>query len=115
MKINLTLDNIYFDNDYHKENLLAYQARLKSPVKIGTQHIVEKMLNNDEELLLELKDTGDKWEFYINDNYISYVEDRRYKAVGYRMRDLDHIGLHKEQTKSGYYKITPIIYSKMPD
>ncbi|MBF7028884.1 hypothetical protein [Staphylococcus kloosii] len=115
MKIKLSIDDINYKNSYHKDGLTAYQARLKSPLKIGTQHIVEKLLQNNETLSLELKDTGERWEFYLNDNYISYVEDRRYKSVGFRMRDLDHLGLLKEETKSGYHKITPIIYSKIND
>ena len=48
----------------------------------------------------------------MNGIYISHVLDSKYKAVGYRMKDLDHIDIIKEETKSGYNKITPIIYSK---
>ena len=98
--------------DEHMEGLMAYQARLKSPTKLGTQHIVDKLLQSDKDISLELKDTGEKWEFYMNGIYISHVLDSKYKAVGYRMKDLDHIDIIKEETKSGYNKITPIIYSK---
>lgn len=112
MKINLSLDSISYENDYQKDGLMSYQAQLKSPTKIGTQHIVDDLIQNSEEISLELKDTGEKWKFYMNDKYISHVLDSKYKAVGYRMRDIDHIGLVKEKTKSGYYKIIPIIYSK---
>ena len=45
-------------------------------------------------------------------NLYRHVLDSKYKAVGYRMKDLDHIDIIKEETKSGYNKITPIIYSK---
>lgn len=112
MKISISLDGVSYENDYQKEGLMSYQARLKSPTKMGTQHIVDELLQGSERISLELKDTGEKWEFYMNDKYISHVLDSKYKAVGYRMSDLDHIGLVKEKTKSGYYKITPIIYSK---
>ncbi|UFA53807.1 hypothetical protein [Staphylococcus aureus] len=112
MKIIMSLDGTKIEEDYQKEGLMSYQARLKSPTKIGTQHIVDKLLQNDEDISFELKDTGEKWEFYMNEIYISHVLDSKYKAVGYRMKALNHIDIIKEETKSGYYKITPIIYSK---
>ncbi len=112
MKIKMSLNGVKIEGDYQKEGLMAYQARLKSPTKLGTQHIVDKLLQSDKDISLELKDTGGKWEFYMNGIYISHVLDSKYKAVGYRMKDLDHIDIIKEETKSGYNKITPIIYSK---
>lgn len=115
MKINISLDGINYENDYQKEGLMAYQARLKSPIKMGTQHIVDDLINSGEELNLKLKDSDEKWEFYINDKYISHILDSKYKAVGYRMNDFDHLGLVKEEMKSGYFKITPIIYSVIPE
>lgn len=50
---------------------MAYQARLKSPTKLGTQHIVDKLLQSDKDISLELKDTREKWEFYMNGIYIT--------------------------------------------
>lgn len=94
---------------------MAYKAQLKSPTKMGTQHIVDKLINDNEEIKMELKDTGEKWEFYMNGEYISHVLDSKYKGVGYRMEDFDHLGLIKEKTKSGYFKIVPIVYSKIPE
>ena len=49
----------------------------------------------------------------MDDKYISHVLDSKYKGVGYRMEDFNHLGLIKEKTKSGYFKIIPIIYSEM--
>ncbi|MDK9870166.1 hypothetical protein [Staphylococcus equorum] len=114
MKINVSLESLSIEGNYQKEGLLSYQAQLKSPTKIGTQHIVDEIIRTNKEIKMELKDTGDKWEFYMNDIYISHVQDRRYKAVGYRMADFDHLGIVKEETKSGYFKIIPIIYSNEP-
>lgn len=115
MNIHFSLDGVNVDGDYQKEGLMAYQAQLKSPNKMGTQHIIDKLINNDKEIKMELKDTGEKWEFYMNDQYISHVLDNKYKGVGYRMADFDHLGLIKEETKSRYIKIIPIIYSKRPE
>ena len=91
---------------------MAYQARLKSPTKLGTQHIVDKLLQSDKDISLELKDTKGKMGILYERNLYDHVLDSKYKAVGYRMKDLDHIDIIKEETKSGYNKITPIIYSK---
>lgn len=115
MNIRLSMNGIAIEGNYQKEGLMAYQAKLKTPTKMGTQHIVDELINNDEEIKMELRDTGEKWEFYMNDKYISHVLDSKYKGVGYRMADFDHLGLIKEKTKSGYFKITPIIYSKIPE
>ena len=52
-----------------KKGLMAYQARLKSPTKLGTQHIVDKLLQSDKDISLELKDTREKWEFYERNLY----------------------------------------------
>ena len=113
MKINISLDGISYENNYQKEGLMAYQAQLKSPTKMGTQHIVDELINSGREIKMELKDTGEKWEFYMDDKYLSHVLDSKYKGVGYRMEDFNHLGLIKEKTKSGYFKIIPIIYSEM--
>lgn len=112
VNIHVTMDGISITGNYQKEGFMAYQAKLKSPTKIGTQHIIDELIDEDKEIKMELKDTGEKWEFYMNNKYISHVLDSKYKAVGYRMDAFDHLGLIKEQTKSGYFKITPIIYSK---
>lgn len=114
MKINVSCTGLSIEGNYQKKGLLSYQAQLKSPTKTGTQHIVDELINSNKEIKMALKNTGDRWEFYMNDIYISDVQDRRYKAVGYRMNDFDHLGIVKEKTKSGYFKITPIIYSKEP-
>lgn len=112
MKIHVSMNGITIEGNYQKEGFMAYQAQLKSPTKMGTQHIIDELINEDKEIKMELKDTGEKWEFYMNDKYISHVLDSKYKAVGYRMDEFDHLGLIKEKTKSGYFKIIPIVYSK---
>lgn len=111
-EIHVSMDGISITGDYQKEGFMAYQAKLKSPTKMGTQHIIDELINNDKEIKMELKDTGEKWEFYMNDKYISHVLDSKYTAVGYRMDAFDHLGLIKEKNKSGYFNITPIVYSK---
>ena len=115
MNIHVSMNGLFIEGDYQKKGLMAYQAQLKSPTKMGTQHIVDKLINDNEEIKMELKDTGEKWEFYMNGEYISHVLDSKYKGVGYRMEDFDHLGLIKEKTKSGYFKIVPIVYSKIPE
>ncbi|PTJ29455.1 hypothetical protein BU035_00005 [Staphylococcus simulans] len=115
MKIKLSLNGIEVEGDYQKEGLMAYQARLKSLNKMGTQKLVDGLIESNEPLHLELKDENNKWKFYINDIFISEVLESKYKAVGYRMINFDHLELLIEKNKSENYKITPIIYSTIPD
>ena len=46
----MSLNGVKIEGDYQKEGLMAYQARLKSPTKLGTQHIVDKLLQSDKDI-----------------------------------------------------------------
>lgn len=115
MNIHLNLNETTFGKYPQIEGLMTYEAQITSPRKFNTQTKLENILKTQDELIPELKDTGELYEFYLNDIFISCVLKSKYKGVKLRMKDLEHIDLLIEEQKSGEHKVTPIIYSKRPD
>ncbi len=115
MVIYINMDNITFGKYPQIEGLMTYEARITTPNKFNTQTKLEKILESNNKLTPELKDTGELYEFYLNKTFISNVLKSKYKGVKLRMKNLHHIDLLVEKQKSGLHKVTPIIYSEIPD
>lgn len=115
MEINIGMDKLE-TNSYSKEwGGLRYQALMKSPKKMGTQELLNKIISENTKVELSFKDTGEKVKVYLNEEYISHVLDSKYNTVSIALENLDHADLNVEIQKNGDYKVTPYLFYNIPN
>ncbi|KIH70041.1 hypothetical protein [Salinicoccus roseus] len=115
MKINLNLNGIEKNNYYKQWDGPRCQAHMKSPKKVGTQNVLNNIIENSNNIEVEFRNLEDKIEVYFNGEYISNVLDNKYKGVSRTLENLNHIELLIEQQKSGDYKVIPCLFSNLPE